>query len=96
MILGDAGERIADEAHPARREIGEPVEIIEDLAARRIGGERVDREVAPRRILAPIVGEGDVARRPSVATSRRKVVISTGAPPTTPVIVPWQGRWAPP
>ena len=40
-------------------EIGEAAEIIEDLAGRRIGVERVDREIAPRGILAPVVGEGD-------------------------------------
>ena len=40
-------------------EVGEAAEIIVDLAARRLGAQRVDREVAPRRVLAPIVGEGD-------------------------------------
>ena len=59
MILGDALERVADEAHPARLQVVEPPEIVEHLAARRIGGQSVDGEVAPRRVLAPILGVGD-------------------------------------
>ncbi len=39
--------------------IVETAEIIEDLAGARIGGERVDREVAARGVLLPVVGEGD-------------------------------------
>jgi len=59
MILGDALKRFADEADVSRLEVGEAVEIIEDFAARRVGGQGVDGEIAPRRILAPILGEGD-------------------------------------
>ena len=59
MILGNALQRVADEAHAARRQILAPAEIIEDLAGRGVGVERVDREIAPCRILAPVVGEGD-------------------------------------
>ena len=59
MVLGDALERLADEADAARRDIVEAAEIIENLAADRVGIERVDGEVAARGILAPIVGEGD-------------------------------------
>jgi hypothetical protein len=37
----------------------ETAEIVEDLARRGIGVERVHREIAPRRVLAPVVGIGD-------------------------------------
>ena len=59
MVLGDALERLADEADAARGDIVEPAEIIEDLAADRVGIERVDGEVAARGVLLPIVGESD-------------------------------------
>jgi hypothetical protein len=42
-----------------RRQVRQPAEPVGDLAACRIGVERVDGEVAPRRILAPVVGEGN-------------------------------------
>jgi hypothetical protein len=59
VILGNPRQRIADEADMARRQIGAPVEIVEDLARQRIGIKRVDREIPPRSILAPIVRKGD-------------------------------------
>ena len=40
----------------------EPAEIVENLAGQRIRRQRVDSEIAPRRVLLPVVGEGD--RRP--------------------------------
>ena len=77
MVLGDPGQRIADEADAPRFQVGDAVEIVEHFAARRIGVERVDREVAPRGILAPVVGEGD-GRVPAVgfeiAAQRRDFV----------------------
>ena len=51
-------------------EIVEAAEIVEDLAGQRIGGQGVDREVAPRRVLLPIVGEGD-GRAAAVGRRRR-------------------------
>ena len=63
MIFADALVRIADKAHPPRRQIVQPAEPVEDLAARRIGIERVHREIAAGGIVLPISGEGD--RRPA-------------------------------
>ena len=59
VILGNALERIADEAHVALPQIVEPAEIVEYLAGPGIGGQRVDGEVAPRGVLLPRGGEGD-------------------------------------
>ncbi len=59
MILGDALQRFADEPHPPRFKVGKSAEIVLHLAGRRIEVERVDGEIAPRRILAPVVGEAD-------------------------------------
>src|SRR3546814_11558040 len=56
MILGDALQGIADEAHAARGKIVEPAEIVEQGARQRIGVDRVDREIAPRLVVAPDVG----------------------------------------
>ena len=53
-------------------EVVEAAEIIENLAGHRVGGERVDGEVAPRRVLLQSSVKATVARRPSVETSRRK------------------------
>ena len=44
--------------HGARRG-RRPAEIVEQLAAERVGVERVDGEVAPRGVGRPVVGEGD-------------------------------------
>ncbi len=89
MVLGDPDERVADEADPPLGEVRLAAEIVVNLEAGRIGGQGVDGEVAAGRVLPPVVGIGDVARRPSVATSRRSVVTSTGWPATTAVTVPW-------
>ena len=59
MVLGDALRGIADEAQPLRRQIAEPAEIVVDRAGLGVGIERVDREVAPRRVLAPVERKGD-------------------------------------
>ena len=58
IILGDAGGGIADKAHPPGDQILHAAMIIENLA---IGGgiKRIDGEIAPRRILAPVLGIGD-------------------------------------
>ena len=67
MILGDALQRIADEAHAALLEVVEPAEIIEDLAGQR------DRRtsaliVKSRRAASSRQSsvKATVARRPSV------------------------------
>ena len=57
MILRDAPQRIADEAHAAGGEIVQPAEIIEDGAVAGRGEQRVHREIAAGGILAPVVGE---------------------------------------
>ena len=59
MVLGDPGERVADEADPSLREVGLAAEIVEHLAGDRIGEQGVDREVAAGGILAPVVRIGD-------------------------------------
>ena len=56
MIFGDAFERVADKAHAARLEVFLTVEIIEDFARQRIGGERIDREIAARGVFLPVIG----------------------------------------
>jgi hypothetical protein len=58
IILGDAGARIAHEPHLAGDQVLDPGGIVENLAIGR-GIKRIDGEIAPRRILGPIVGEGD-------------------------------------
>ncbi len=62
MILRDARRGVADEGDAARIEIGETIEPVVDRPCLRIGVERVDREVAPRSIVAPVVGESDASR----------------------------------
>ena len=72
MIFGNALQRIADEAHAARRQIVKAAPIIIDHAVRQMGIKRVDGEIPPRRILAPVIGEGDLrvaARDPAGAVS---------------------------
>ena len=59
MILGDALDRIADEPHKARGQIGRAVKPVKNFAARRVGIKRIDGEIAPRCIFAPIVGKSD-------------------------------------
>src|SRR3954452_25627845 len=59
MVFGDALNRVADESDVPMLQIPKATEIVEDLAGDRIGRERIDREVAPRRVTAPVVGEGD-------------------------------------
>ena len=57
-ILGDAGRGVADKSHPARPQIGEASDRIVHRAVG-IEKDRVDREVAPRRIGRPVGVEGD-------------------------------------
>ena len=59
VIFLDALLGIADEAHAARGQIGEPADIIVDRA---VGarGERIDGEVAPLGVGAPVAAEGDL------------------------------------
>src|SRR5687767_7447634 len=59
MILGDALQRLADEADDPGLQILESAEIIEQLAGEWVGVERVDGEIPSSSILLPVVGEGD-------------------------------------
>ncbi len=56
IIFGDALCRIADEADPARGEIGETVDIIVQLTVRR-QRQRIDREIAPHGVGDPVPTE---------------------------------------
>src|SRR3546814_8987491 len=78
MILGDARRGVADKGHPPRVEVGEPAEPVVDRPGIGIGVERIDREIAARGIVAPVVGEGD--RRAAavgfdIAAQRRNLVM---------------------
>ncbi len=59
VILGDPCACRADEAHPACGEISEATEEIGNLQRLRMGIERVDGEIAPCGILAPVAGKDD-------------------------------------
>ncbi len=59
VILGDAVGGHADEADAAGGEVGDAAEEVVDPPGQRVGVERVDREVAPRGVGPPVVGEGD-------------------------------------
>ena len=73
IVLFDARLGVADEAHPPRDEIGIAAKRIEHRAVAS-GIKRVEREVAPARVLLPILGEGDgrvPPERLDVAPQRR-------------------------
>ena len=59
VILGNPRAGITDEAHPPRREIFEPAEIVRNRQRFGMGIECVDSEIAPCGILRPVAGEGD-------------------------------------
>ena len=59
VILGNALQRVADEADAPRCEVREATEPVEHLAARRVGVKRIHGEIAPCRVLSPIIGKGD-------------------------------------
>ena len=59
MVFADSGCRIADEAHAACGEIVEAAEIIVHHQRQRMRIKRVDCEIPPRRIVAPLLTEGD-------------------------------------
>ena len=59
VVLGDAAIGIADEADAVGGKIVDAAEEVGDCAARRVGVERVDGEVASGGVLMPVVGEGD-------------------------------------
>ena len=88
MVLGNALERFADEAHAARQQVFLASEIVEDFARPGIGGQGVDREIAPGGVFLPIVGERH-GRPPAVGRNvPPKVVISNMWPLLIAVIVP--------
>ena len=58
MILGNALRGIANEAQTLCLQIGQTAEIVGNLARLRIRIERIDREIAPRRIFPPVVRKG--------------------------------------
>jgi hypothetical protein len=59
VILADALVGIADEAQAPCLKVGDATEPVEHLKTVRVGIERVHREIAPRRIVLPIMREGD-------------------------------------
>ena len=59
MVLADAGMGITDEAHPPRGKIGQTAEPVRNRQGLRVGIQRIDGEIAPCRILAPVIGKGD-------------------------------------
>ena len=59
MILGNPLLGRADEAHPPCAQVVQTAEEVRDLQRFGMGIERVDGEIAPRGILAPVRGEGD-------------------------------------
>jgi len=74
VVFLDPPLRRADEDDPAGQRIGQPVpRRIEDFA-RPVGVEGVDAKVAPRRVLAPVVGEGDRG----ITAVRRDVAAKSG------------------
>ena len=58
MILGNALRGIANETQTLCLQIGQTAEIVRNLARLRIRIERIDREIAPRRIFPPVVRKG--------------------------------------
>ena len=76
IVFRDALARIADEAHAARGEIGEPADIVVDRAVAR-RRQRVDGEVAPLGVRLASRGRtrpwrgGRRSRRPGAASSPR-------------------------
>ena len=76
MILGDSGQRVANEPYVPMLQVRQAAEVIEDFAAYWIGKKRVDGEVAPRRIFTPVLREGHRGTTPvsgNVAAQRRNL-----------------------
>ena len=67
MVFGNSLQGVADEADVALLEVNESTEIVEQLPSFRVGRQRVDREIAPRRVLLPVVRKRD---RRSAAVGR--------------------------
>ena len=59
IILGNARRGVADKSDAPGGKVGKAVEPVVDRAAVGIGVKRVDREVAPRRIVAPVARKSD-------------------------------------
>jgi hypothetical protein len=77
VIFGDARIGIADETNMPGGEVGDAAEIVVDFPRRGVGIERVDREITPRRVLAPVVGERHGRAAPvgrHVAPERRHLI----------------------
>src|SRR5690349_18765528 len=81
-VLGDAGGGIADEADPARLQIGQAANRIVDRAVR-VQKDCIDREIAPGRIRGPIRIESDAgtaAEGFDVATQGRDLEMARWGP----------------
>ena len=59
IILRDAAGGITDKAHAPRGDIGQPVDIVVNVAVTR-DRKRVNGEVAPLGVAAPVAAEGDL------------------------------------
>src|SRR3546814_9894239 len=59
MILRDAGAGVADEADAMRAKVGDAAEEVRDGVGQRVGIERVDGEIAPGGVFAPVVGRSE-------------------------------------
>ena len=64
MVFGNPLQRVSDEADMPSIEVFQPAELVENLAALRVRRERVDREIAPRRVFFPIIGKSDCRASP--------------------------------
>src|SRR4029078_10148076 len=74
MILGDTLQRLANEPDGSGFEVVQAAEMVEQLAAKGISIDCIDRKIAPGCVFPPIVGKRD--RRP--ASVGRHVGTQTG------------------
>ena len=87
IIFGHAQLRVADKTHAPRSKIVFPTEIIMQHAAL-VERHRIDGESRRAASTAKSSVHATIACRPSVASSRRSVVISNGRPALSAVTVP--------
>src|SRR5436190_16140345 len=69
LVLGNAGERIADRADDTALDIRLPANEVDDLVVQRVVEQAVNREIAPLGIVLGI-GKGNGVRMAAVAISR--------------------------